>query len=541
MIQTLRAMDVEDNGLIEQVGDRLDNAIAAIESLRAIIAQPDGSNRVTASVLLGEVLRKGDAKFAQFIIDKFGGKVDGLFDKYLDHYDSSFNQIDAELIGVKGELSKLRAKLNVGGEFYNEIHELFLQHDADLKAVVAKIRQDVTGYLNGFATEDLYDLDVNEMYLSVKQKLDDRFVASPLAPAVQVVMKQRLYDLDAAVREAADTEFALFDASLRTAMDELLVLLDKLFNKLLGKLQSVGGAAEVRGYAHINGDSLKLLRLDAAVQLRIPDAMEFSGYFQIKELDSDGTPTECLPASGRATEVTLGAKNIPVNYSGSTNGLKLTVGTKFTFDPGPEDAPLLVPQLVTLGGMFELNGSMTFGTLEVKYLSAGVAFGELENYITAAATIRMNGYEGTGGIFLGKTCTLGFLYWDRDVTALLGQQLPFTGVYFYGEVWVPLAQTILGIPSTCMFDISAGAGAGFGAFAEGPTFVAKMLFGLSGQISCMLDIKGTVVLAGKANPDGFALSGRGTLDVKVGPCPVCVDPSIDLFMTYQNSSWDLKF
>src|SRR5262249_51528481 len=159
-----------------------------------------------------------------------------------------------------------------------------------------------------------------------------------------------------------------------------------------------------------------------------------------------------------------------------------------------------------------------FGTLVVKYLSAGMAFGELENYFTAAATVRMNdSYEGSGGVFIGRTCTLGFLYWDKDVSAVLGNQLPFTGVYFYGEVWIPVSEVVLGIPATCFFDISAGVGAGFGMFIEGPTFVGKMLMGLSGRFLCIASVKCTIALAGKANPDGLALRGRGTLEGSVGP------------------------
>jgi hypothetical protein len=446
------------------------------------------------------------------------------------------------LLALKNQIFALRNSLNPGGQFREEIHELIVQNDATLKSVVAKTRQDLQTYFNGFSVDDLNNLGIGDMYLFVKQKFDDRFVATPLAPAVQVAVKQRLYDIDASMREAADTEFALLNVSLRAAVDDLLTLADKVFQKLLGKLQSIGGAAQVKGYAHINGDSLKLLRLDAACQLRMPDVMEFAAYFQIKELDSDGTPTECLPVSGRATEVTLGAVDIPLSYSGDTNNaLKATVSTKFTFDPGPTNAPFPFPLLINLGGKIELKGSLTFGSLEIKYVSAGMSFGELENYVTAAATVRQGGYEGTGGIFIGRTCTLDFLYWDRDVTAVLGTKLPFTGVYFYGEVWIPIAEVILGIPSSCMFDVSAGAGTGLGVFVEGPTFVAKMKMGVSGSVLCLLSVKGEVVLAGKANPDGIALAGRGTLSGIIGSCDFCIDFSKDLFMTYENASWDLKF
>ena len=41
--------------------------------------------------------------------------------------------------------------------------------------------------------------------------------------------------------------------------------------------------------------------------------------------------------------------------------------------------------------------------------------------------------------------------------------------------------------------------------------------------------------------DGISLAGRGTLSGVVGPCPVCLDFSKDLFLIYENSSWDVDF
>ncbi len=543
LIDRMRHMDVDAGGLIEDMKFKLEDAIRGIQAARDLLAKDADGNRRAAAVLVGETLRHLDPGLAEKLMDLLGDTLDGQFEPYLAAYQSSFDQIDATLGAVKNQFAAVRASLETGQPFYQELHELWVQHDADMVAAVAKVKQDVTKYFNDLDSEyDVKDVDPGEFIGFIRQKVEDRFIATPLAGAVHVAMKQRLYDLDAAAREATDSEFGLFSLCIRDLSSEALAFVDKKLRGLLGKLNFVAAAGQVNGYAHINGDSLKLLRLDVAAQLQMPDSLEFKGYFQIKELDSEGTPTECLPVSGRATEVTMGAIDIPCSFWGGTNNsLKATVNAKFTLDPGPTNAPFAVPLLVTLGGSLELKGSLKFGTLEILYVGAGMAFGEFENYFTAAARVRQGGYEGSGGIFIGRTCTLDFLFWDRDVTAVLGTKVPFTGVYLYGEAWIPIAEVVLGIPSSCMFDISAGTGAGMGMFIEGPTFVAKMKMGVSGSVLCLLTVKGEVALTGKANPDGIALAGRGTLSGVVGPCPVCLDFSKDLFMTYENFSWDVDF
>ncbi len=543
LIDRMRHMDVDQGGVIDDVKYKLEDAITGLQMVRDLIKKDPDGNRRAASVLVGEILRKMDPSLAETLIDLLGDTLNEKFEPYLASYSSSFDQIDATLALVIGQFSAVRASLEPGQPFYQEIHEMFVQHDADLQSACAKIKQDVTKYFNDLDSEyDVQDVDPGEFIGFIRKKIEDRFIATPLASVLQVALKQRLYDLDAAAREASDTEFGLFNHGIRDLTSEALAFLDKKLRGLLGKVGSVAAAGQINGYAHITGDSLKLLRLDLAAQLQMPDSMEFKAYFQIKELDSDGTPTECLPLSGRATEVTMGAIDIPCSFWGGTNNsLKATVNAKFTFDPGPQANPFPVPLLITLGGSLELKGSLKFGTLEITYVGAGMAFGELENYFTAAARVRQGGYEGSGGIFIGRTCTLGFLFWDADVSAVLGDKVPFTGVYLYGEAWIPIAEVVLGIPSSCMFDISAGVGAGMGMFIEGPTFVAKMKMGVSGSVLCLLTVKGEVALAGKANPDGIALAGRGTLSGVIGPCPVCLDFSKDLFMTYENFSWDVDF
>ena len=539
LINKVRHMDVDGGGVVYNLSNHIDSFIAAIDAVQFIIQKDGGTNRATGSKLALAVVHHLIPKLDDLLKDKVNGKLDELFNKYFKEYDDSLDHVSELLSDVRNQVMQVRTNLQVGREFRQEIQQLYQSHDAELVTMMGKLQQDVTKYFNSFDPADnpFKDLPAGEPLAAVAQRFRDRFFATSLAPAVQVAFKQRLYDLDAAFREATDTGFGLLNAALRTMTDEVLAEGDKLFRKLLGKAGGEMAAAQINGYAHINGDSLKLLRLDLNAQFQASQTLEFKGYFQIKELDSDGTPSKCLPVSGRAAEVTCGAIDVPVSLGSNTT---VTVNTKFTFDPGPQDSPFETPQLIGLGGNFTLKGSLKFQTFEITYLNAGASFGLLENYISSGARVKVQGFEGMGGVFLGRACTLDFMPWDPDVQSVLGQP-PFTGGYYYAEIWVPISQVWWGIPKSCLFQVSAGLGTGMGYFAEGPTFVGKMFLGLTGEALCVVTFKANITMIGKHNPDGLTFKGKSSFEANLGPCPVCIPFKQDILMTYQNGDWDVEF
>jgi hypothetical protein len=123
---------------------------------------------------------------------------------------------------------------------------------------------------------------------------------------------------------------------------------------------------------------------------------------------------------------------------------------------------------------------LNFEAFSVDYLSAYVAFGETENYLAAAAKLTFQSYAGAGGFFFGQTCNTDPFAWDPLVQNALGSISPghtFTGVYVYGEAWVPVSEALLGIPATCFFRVDANVGCGMGYFTQGPTFVGRAKMG----------------------------------------------------------------
>jgi len=259
--------------------------------------------------------------------------------------------------------------------------------------------------------------------------------------------------------------------------------------------------------------------------------MEFNAYLQIKELDSDGPPS-CTITSGKAAEVTVGATDISVDWI--SPDLRASIGGKFSFQTTPSFRP------IGMGGSFELVGPLSFEAFEITELGATMAFGQLENYLGCKARVKFNKYEFAGGLFFGKTCSIEpLLLVDPDVASVLGPP-PFTGAYVYAEGWIPLNEA-LGIPSSCFFNIRAGIGAGVFYFVEGPTYGGKALLGLSGEVLCIVSVKGEVKMVGVKQGDDLTLKGTGTLSGEIGVCPFCVDFSKSIGMKYKNGSFDVDF
>ncbi len=515
--------------IVKQLDTSLAQVEDALQKLDQILAKaPDGSRQIVAQLiknLVGELA-------AQFI----GAFVDSKLNEFLATLDPTLSQIEAALAELRGVVGNIREALALPGDFRQQLKAQLNALNAQVIGVANQLRNDINARFNqmlSLGDHPFVHYSKAELRAYMRQKLEDRFFASVVAKTFQETIKHRLYDVEAAIREGVDSLFQQVNQVIRDIISESLAEVDNTINGLADDVNSVLGAGRINGYAHINGDALKLLRLDLYAQLKVPSEMEFNAFFQIKELDSDGTPAACLPTSGRATEVTMGATDVEVKWI--SDGVRANVGAKFTFDPA-----FSPPRLINLGGGIELTGEINFEAFKIKYLGASMGFGQLENFFSCAARVAINKYEGMGGLFFGKTCTLDPFFWDPDVQGILGNP-PFTGAYVYVEVWIPVSEALLGIPATCFFQVSAGAGAGVGYFVEGPTFVGKMLLGANGDVLCLVSVGGEIKLVGVKNADGLRLKGSGKLYGEIGWCPFCISFSKSVGLEYHNNSWEVDF
>jgi hypothetical protein len=343
-------------------------------------------------------------------------------------------------------------------------------------------------------------------------------------------LRQRLYDVDAAMRQQMDSVFNEVSGMLKDLIGQSLASIDDSINSCLGSVSDVMGAGSLKGHADIDGDSLKLLRIDGHFQFKVPDDMELNAFLEIKELNSDGSDNGCSDGHTPFTEVTLGATKVPLDWISS--GLSADLEAKFTF------ATLPVP--IDLGGQIALNGDINFQAFDLHDLAVAMAFGATDNYVALKGGVRFNGFDFSGAAFFGRTCTLDPLKLiDPDVASVLGNP-PFTGGYVYAQGWLPVSQLLTGIPATCLFEISAGVGAGAFYFAEGPTFGGKMFLGVSGQLLCIISIEGDITMIGLDKGGKVSFLGKGHFEASLGPCPFCISVSKDVSISYVNNSWNIQ-
>jgi len=521
-------------GVMQQLNGYLGQAEDALTEVINILAEdPDGSRHVASQVVIALVQNMA-AQFA-------AGVVEELIQPLLAEADPTLDQITLTLTNLRDALTQLRTALDDPAGLGGELKDLFLDHAPDIQAALPDMMSGVGDFVLDIdlaLDSPNADYTPEEFKQLIRREIEDQFYGTPLAAAVQVVHKQRLYDPDAAIRQAVDTLFQQLNEVIRSVISQTAEELTSKFTEFLGPMADTAAAAQINGYAHINGDSLKEARVDVHASLDLGTSMEFNGYLQIKELDSMGSAGCDYGGEDSVTEVTMGAEDVQVGWI--SPDLRINVGTKFTFTDLGTGFPLR-----GMGGGFEMTGKLDYEAFAINFLGAAVAFGQEENYLSAAAGMRVNKYDVFGGIFFGRTCSLDPIrLWDPEVAALMGEP-PFTGIYGYVEGWIPINE-LIGIPASCLFNISAGLGLGAGVFLEGPTFVAKMKAGISGEALCLIEIKGemvgTAVLEGlDANVvDGLTIKGKGTLSGSVGPCPICLELSQSVGLIFKQGQWKIE-
>jgi hypothetical protein len=259
----------------------------------------------------------------------------------------------------------------------------------------------------------------------------------------------------------------------------------------------------------------------------------------------------------------------------SAPGTTLEVGAQFALIGGTP---------MGFDGYFAFNGEVSVGPVAVREMRLIAGFGtdgdtvspKVWAYIGGKARGLYGGYESAVGVFLGRTCDDEILKMIDPFIELaltesrVNRMEPITGVYFYGEAWFPLNE-VFGIPSTCMLTLKAGAGSGFFAFigkregsAEDAVFVGcKQLYGVEGVVLCALRARGTMSILGalavnippvefpfigKLPKDGiiglaksvanrliggsYVIRGEGEFELRFGYCPLCVDISRSIGLTW---------
>ena len=541
VLQNIGGAATSANNLLKQLDTYLRDIITAIDAVNGSVSNVNGAD-------LGQTLpglitpnESGQRDVAMKLVKSLVGDIAAEFlsatvgpelSNLLQQAEAPLSEISGALTDARNVLSEVRSNLAPANEFAQELNNTLQSASAQLTQVSTQVSLDVSNFFGklDFTVDDPFqEFTEDQIRKYIRQQVEDAFFGSGPAAQVQVVLKQRLYDLDAQMRTGIDSVFQQLNQTMRDLISQSLAGLDDSINGLLGDVGSSMGAGKINGHAIIDGDSLKLLRIDAHFEWKAAGTMEFDAYLQIKELTSDGT-SGCYSSNSPATEVTIGAKK--VDFGWISDGLKANIETKFTFD-----GTGLFP--VNFAGSVELIGELDYEAFQLHDLAAALAFGKYENYLALRGGIKFDGYDFSGGIFFGRTCSLDPIkLLDPDVADMLGTP-PFTGIYCYGQGWIPVSEDVLGIPASCLFEISAGVGAGAFYFEEGPTYGGKMFLGVQGEVLCLVSIEGDITMIGVKHGDDLQFKGIGHFEADIGPCPFCLKFSKSVTLQYKSHSWHI--
>ncbi len=434
-----------------------------------------------------------------------------------------FNSLQTQLAGTTGDFAKALGTVTGNA---NALAEYGRLSGVGLSNLMAGVSMPVGDFLTANPT-------------AARQALRDRlitaFLASPLPAKYQQTFKQFLYEDDAIVSQLTETIFQQINQSIRNGLSESFAgARDGIFAAMKGP-GLMGGAlasAQIRGAPTFNGDAMKKIRLDAKVKFKLPDDLDFNAYMEIRELDSQSVPKDCIPAGAPAAEIIIGAADVPLSWPGviSTSGqpLTLTIEARWTQQSG---------NVLGVGGLVLIKGEIGFKGCSVKEIGASLAFGELETYFAAkaAGTITVIvPIDVSAGLFVGKACSLNpLLFVDPEAGKVLGDPLGFRGLYVQFGGGLSLSEILLGT-SSCFLDVSATITTAT-YYSDGPTsgkLGMRQKLALDLSLLCLISGHADLALFASAEfgSGGYELilGGEANLCGSLGPCPFCISGCVGL-------------
>ena len=489
------------------------------------ILKKDGStgSRPVISRLLKQIA--GDQGFAGVIGDAAANDL--------------LKDLEPTLAAVESRLREVQAQFNQlqsGGQFGQALGAV-TGDGAALNQFVQLAGTGLSKYLSTAVTPagDFFTANPAAAQAAIREQLIRAFLGSPLAAGYQQTIKQLLYEEDALLTQLMDTLFQQINQAIREGISAQVAGLagasDLIPQPMKGPSSSLA-AAQIRGMPTFDGDALKKIRLDAKVQISLPDQLNFNAYMEITELDSTTTPLDCIPAGDAAAEIKIGALDVPLDWTGiSQPGKPMTVSleAKWTQQNG---------NVLGVGGMLDIKGEIGFKGCSVDELGATLAIGALENYFAAKAAGSINvlgiPVDLQAGVFVGKTCSLAPLKLvDPECGQVLGNPAEFAGIYVAYGASLSLSEIIFRT-SSCMLDIDASVSSAL--FYEGGATnqMVGMRQKMALEVSLLCLISGHVDWAAFSSlehrgsitdPYGYTLTMGGSANLcgKIGACPFCLE------------------
>ncbi len=550
-----------DAGLSAGLERHLTAGVGAVDAALSILGT-DG-DRVRVGSLVRELLKRSGVPGAGDLGERV---VNEALAEVLPAIEPDLNQARDVLLRARRALVQAG---DASSKLAAQVRSVFVETAPALDLAAGQAIQDIQRAMTESSWELASDVQRRDR---IRRLVSERVMACAMVPKFQYIVRQHVQDANEVFRAALDDVFGqvnhlvreVVKFAVKEASGELDALLAENRNPAAGEMGPTSGGSgklaglNIEGYAQINDESLRVLNINGKFEFNVPDALTVQAHLRIQEYDANTPPSGCRPAGVAAAVVQIDAR-AECEWIGAA-GTVVEVGAKFSLQDGKP---------IGFDGYFGLEGDIRLGPIVVTQARLMAGFGGFRGldgavnhwaYVGAKVRGRFNAYEAGVGLFFGRTCDAAVIRMiDPDVATVLEKAVgrdsgPMTGVYFYGEAWIPINE-VFGIPSTCLFTVRATAGAGFFAFIHdngAATIGCKQKYGADGRLLCIFGISGemriigALTTAGQATPttgagpnDGlfqradqpdtskgsFVLYGAGEFAAELGICPFCIELS----------------
>lgn len=524
-VQNLNGAAGNANSVLGKMNQTLTDVDDTLNLFLRVLEKDGGGNRHVIRAIIQKLAQ--DQGPALGIVSSLG---DQLVNDLLADVEPTMAKVESELRQLRVQFNDVRTQVaTASGDFKSALDSA--NHDtAALQNYLQQAGAGVSNLLSSLVgpTGDFFSADPGRAKQELRERLIVTFLSSAVDARYQQTFRQFLSDKNFLLDQLMDVMFDQINRSIRNGLqNQIAGARDGLFQNLKGAgiLSDSLLSAKIRGAPTFEGDSLRKIHLDADVKMNLPDEMTFNAYMDIKELNSATTPLACIPPGAPAAEVTIGCKDVPLDWAGvpSMDGqkLRLSIEARWTLQSG---------SVKGVGGSLEINGKAGFKGCSMNGIKVALAIGSIENYFAgqAKATVVVLGVPVNfhAGIFAGHACSLDALKLvDPEAEKVVLQPGEFSGLYLEYGGGVSLSDILFG-ESSDLLDVRADITTAM-FYQGGPRLgriggrqktkvEAKLLYVIEGSASwavfMVLDSAGKLTIGGEAE-----------LCAEIGVCPVCED------------------
>lgn len=448
-------------------------------------------------------------------------------------------KIESEMLELRSQFDQVRkqvGRVTLDNDFADSL-DAANHTSSTLQAYLQLAGTSVSNLLSSSVgpAGDYLTADATRAKREIRERLTMAFLGSPLSANYQTAFRQFLYDKNFLLNQLMDVLFDQVNRSIRDGLSSQIAgATDGAFQGMKGAGAMSGSllSAKIRGAPTFEGDSLRKIHLDSEIKMNLPDEMKFTAYMDIKELNSQSTALSCIPPGAPAAEVTLGAKDVPLDWLGVTSGgpLALNVEARWTLQSGA---------VLGVGGSFEVIGKVGFKGCSINNFGASIAIGQVENYFAAkaGATVTILGVpvDFNAGIFAGHACSLDPLrFIDPEVAeVLIVNATEFSGIYLQFGAGISLSDILFG-SSSCLLDVSLNVQNAL-YYQGGPRFGSiggRQKEAVSVDLICIISADASWATGFRLDSEGkLTLAGKARLCGKIGACPFCLKACATLGVT----------